>query len=282
MPTTIAENLRNIQSTKLALKASINAKNVGAINDSTPFSAYPNAIDAIQTGGGSTGSTGSGSSDMSSYTIQNQLTISEYTDMVYDPLKAIKKVYIPEAATTLNSFTGCTNLEEFVVDDNAIYSFSYSANLSCLVNLKKVELNGILTSLTSSMFSGCTSLSEITLPSSLGEIGSLCFSDCSSLSSITLPNKVASLPDLCFQKCSSLTSIAIPSGVTSVGTFCFYYCSKLETVTCNAITPPTLGSDAFANCTALTAIYVPAQSVDAYKNATNWSKYAAKIQAISS
>jgi hypothetical protein len=50
-------------------------------------------------------------------------------------------------------------------------------------------------------------------------------------------------------------------------------------VTVNAITPPTLGSNAFDstnNC----PIYVPAESVNTYKSATNWSTYADRIQAM--
>jgi surface protein len=83
-----------------------------------------------------------------------------------------------------------------------------------------------------------------------------------------------------FQGCTSLTSIDIPSSVTSIGNSAFYYCSGLTSVTINATTPPTLGFSAFDYNATGRKIYVPSASVDAYKAATNWSTYAADIEAI--
>jgi hypothetical protein len=53
----------------------------------------------------------------------------------------------------------------------------------------------------------------------------------------------------------------------------------LTSVTCEATTPPTCDSYAFDN-TNNCPIYVPSQSIDTYKSATNWSTYADRIQAI--
>jgi hypothetical protein len=66
--------------------------------------------------------------------------------------------------------------------------------------------------------------------------------------------------------------------VTNIGNYAFYGCSSLKTITCEAVTSPTLGSG--NNLSSVTAVYVPAESVDAYKTATNWSYYSSKIQAI--
>ncbi len=49
-------------------------------------------------------------------------------------------------------------------------------------------------------------------------------------------------------------------------------------MTVNAVTPPKLGSDAIP--TTIQTIYVPANSVNAYKSAHKWSSYADKIKAI--
>ena len=77
-----------------------------------------------------------------------------------------------------------------------------------------------------------------------------------------------------------LTSITLPASLTSIGLRAFRYCSSLKTVTCLAATPPGLGTDAFENCDALTAIQVPSASVDDYKAAQYWNYYADKIVAI--
>ena len=76
-----------------------------------------------------------------------------------------------------------------------------------------------------------------------------------------------------------LTSITLPASLTSIGYRAFRYCESLKTVTCLAATPPGLGTEAFENY-ALTAIQVPAASVDDYKAAQYWNYYADKIVAI--
>ena len=82
-------------------------------------------------------------------------------------------------------------------------------------------------------------------------------------------------------ECVGLTGqLIIPNGVTTIEDYAFYQCSSLTSITVNATTPPTLdGIDCFDstnNC----PIYVPEESADAYKTATNWSEYASRIQAI--
>jgi hypothetical protein len=58
----------------------------------------------------------------------------------------------------------------------------------------------------------------------------------------------------------------------------FYGCSSLTSIACEAISPPQLGTP--GNLPAIAAVYVPAESVEDYKNATNWCIYADIIQPI--
>ena len=71
-------------------------------------------------------------------------------------------------------------------------------------------------------------------------------------------------------------------GVTSIGGYAFADSDNLTSVTVQATTPPTLDNNAFVGTRFNLVIYVPAESVDAYKVAGNWSNYASKIQAIPS
>lgn len=83
-------------------------------------------------------------------------------------------------------------------------------------------------------------------------------------------------------ECGGLTSIVIPSGVTFIGTELFYGCSNLSSVTVNATTPPTVDNITvdFSGTSANLKIYVPCDSVAAYKASTSWSPMASKIEAI--
>jgi hypothetical protein len=80
-----------------------------------------------------------------------------------------------------------------------------------------------------------------------------------------------------------LLSVEIPSTITNIGSAAFFSCSNLTTVTLLSTTPPVLGGDnVFDPYSELSVlkIYVPAESVQAYKTAQYWTEYANSIYAI--
>ena len=111
------------------------------------------------------------------------------------------------------------------------------------------------------------------------KIGAM-FAQCADIVSVEIPSSVTSIGNEAFSQCSSLTSVTIPSGVTSIEYGAFSWCTSLESVTVEAITPPTLKTYVFNNNAEGRKIYVPSESVDAYKAASGWSDYASIIEAI--
>ena len=111
-------------------------------------------------------------------------------------------------------------------------------------------------------------------------IAQLVFDSCTSLTSVNIPNSVTTIGDNAFRGCNGLTSVTIPNSVTVIGNYAFSGCRGLTSVTIQATIPPTLGGTSVFNNTNNCPIYVPAESVDAYKTATNWSSLADRIQAI--
>lgn len=102
-------------------------------------------------------------------------------------------------------------------------------------------------------------------------------SDCSE---VQIPSGVTGLRAYCFHDSSALTSITIPESVTSIGNYCFRYCSSLILAIVLPATPPSLGGSVFDFTHSSLSIKVPSSSVNAYKTATNWKKYASIISAI--
>ena len=164
-----------------------------------------------------------------------------------------------------------------------------------------VEIPSNITKISKEAFFQCDGLISVTIPNTISELGGSVFASCDNLRNVSLPNSITDIPNSTFNDCSSLANIIIPNSVTRIGSSAFYYCnlysinipsgvtlmgdevfarnSGMTSVTVNAITPPTLGSNAFDytnNC----PIYVPSGSVEAYKAASGWSRYASRIQAI--
>ena len=85
------------------------------------------------------------------------------------------------------------------------------------------------------------------------------------------------IPSVAFQECANLYTITIPDSVTTIGEEAFSCCYSLTSVYCKATTPPMGGSDMFYKNASGRKIYVPMESVEAYKSASGWSKYPSAI-----
>ena len=110
------------------------------------------------------------------------------------------------------------------------------------------------------MFAGCTSL---VVPPQLDNLDFTYFMQYANGSDI-LP-----LSSSCmgmFQNCTSFESITIPLNVGSIGECAFKGCTNLATVYCKPATPPSVYGDSFEGTDPNLKIYVPAASVDSYKD----------------
>ena len=174
----------------------------------------------------------------------------------------------------LNSFAPY-GLTEYTIPEG-VTSIGNSAFGACL-RLESITIPDGVTSIGIGAFSSCSSLASITIPEGVTSIGESAFYWCDSLASVTIPDSVTKIGKDAFRYCRSLASVTIPEGVTSIGGHAFYNCTSLAEVYCKATTPPMGGSDMFANNASERKIYVPAESLEAYKTATYWSNYADDI-----
>ena len=150
--------------------------------------------------------------------------------------------------------------------------------------LTSVTIPNTVTSIGSGAFSSCKSLPSIAIPNTVTNIGKSAFSSCSALKSFTFPdnNSITSIENDTFLG-AGLTSITIPNTVKSIGDGALAGCSALKSVTLKGGTPPSINiKDWYGTFidTELNAIYVPANSVETYKKADGWNKFADKIQGI--
>ena len=74
---------------------------------------------------------------------------------------------------------------------------------------------------------------------------------------------------------TKIDSVIIPEEITSIGDYAFVSCENLTTATFEGTIPPTIGTEIFLSCNALTSICVPSDSTDDYK--TTLSDYSDKM-----
>lgn len=157
---------------------------------------------------------------------------------------------------------------------------SWGPNFSNCATLTSITMPDSVSGINNYAFSNCSGLTKVHIPSGATKIGEYAFQNCKSLSSITIPDNATSIGYAAFSRCSGLTSISIGSGATSISNYAFADCSSLTSITVTATTPPSMTDFMTLNNTNNCPIYVPADSVNAYKTTYAWSNYASRIQAI--
>ena len=200
-------------------------------------------------------------------------------DAAFGSCVGLTSITIPNSVTNIGmyAFQGCTDLTTITIP-NSVTSIEGFAFHGC-TGLTSITIPNSVTSIGQNAFSLCTGLTSITIPNSVTSIRASAFDGCSGLTSITIPNSVTNIGQEAFRDCSGLTSITIPNSVTSIGWTAFYGCSGLTSITCEASTPPNCYFDCFNNVKKNIPIYVPANSIEAYKAANGWKDFT-NIQAI--
>ena len=95
------------------------------------------------------------------------------------------------------------------------------------------------------------------------------------LTELILPDTFTTLGNYALGGCTRLRHITFPASLSSIG-YRVFEATDMESITFLSTIPPTLGVNPLGDTSC--PLYVPAESVEAYKTA--WSSYADRIQAI--
>ena len=134
-------------------------------------------------------------------------------------------------------------------------------------SMRTIVLPNSLAVVEKELFRGCENLTLVKLPSQLSAIGDNAFRDCKSLPGVELPNGIRSIGDNAFRG-TSLTQLTLPSSIQQLGEKIVEKC-KMQGVTCHAVMPPALKKVSEKK----TPLYVPAGSIESYKNAKPWKDF---------
>ena len=216
--------------------------------------------------------------------LQDWLNI-KFGDQSSNPMYKGSNLYINNVLAT-----------DITINADAIGDFSF---MNCK-SLERLTLNSV-TSIGDYAFYGCTGLTSVTIPNSVTSIGNSVFKNCSNLTGkLFILSSIKNLGNDCFagtgltevvveegftafsyrhfEGCSSLKVVDLPSTLTTMGTNTFKKCPSLTTIIIRATTPPQFSSWGYQTNP---FIYVPDESVEAYKIAEGWSAHAYRIKPLS-
>ena len=209
----------------------------------------------------------SGCQNLESVTLPESLTT--FGSHAFSSCKSLKAIKIPSVVTTITDrcFSGCSSLESVTIPEG-VTDIGGVAFFGC--NLKALTLPESLEAIGSSAFYGNQSLKSVNIPAKVKKIEAQAFSHCG-LTNLVIQEGVQTIGGIAFYE-NPLQKLTLPSTVTSIGGNAFGNNNNLQSIICNAVTPPTLGENAFGY-NASTTVKVPLQSIAAYRQANGWKNF---------
>ena len=161
--------------------------------------------------------------------------------------------------------------EKLIIDGNLINTVALS--LAQATTLKSVIFTEGVIEIGSSVFKGLTSLESVEFPASLKTLKGNSFENTSITTAIFKGNNLSTIGGLCFKN-AKLEIVDLPASIEDIQNEGFTGNSNLDILICRAENVPTIGKVTFNGVgwrdnKVNTQIYVPANSLNAYKT-SNW------------
>ena len=220
-----------------------------------------------------------GCSSLTSINIPNYVTSIE--GFAFNDCSSLTSINIPSSVTSIEegAFSLCKSLETVSLPNSleSIYPLAFQNS-----NISSISIPAGVKGIGENAFYGCENLSTITVSNGNTKYDSR--DNCNALietatntilrgsSNTVIPNSVTAIGRNAFRG-SNIAKIVIPASVKNIGQWAFQDCKSLTTVVCKSKSvidvSGLLPFDPLPNAT----LYVPAESIEVYKAANEWSKF---------
>ena len=203
------------------------------------------------------------------YTMPEGITAISPSAFYYTP--NLRGVYLPSSLQEIGDFAfcgaGCSQIYKLdAVKRIGRYAFANSGltRLNWPKEVTVIEEGAFQNSL----------LQEFDIPGHVTKVGRNAFAYTSVLSDVFIPSSVQEWGTDAFAY-SGLRKITFDRGVASLSAGMFSNCDVLQQAYCQDIVPPLSEADSFIGMAVYgdAVLYVPAGSVEAYRNSTGWGQF---------
>ena len=235
----------------------------------------------------------SGCSSLTSIEIPNNVTSIGY-DAFYN-CSSLTSIEIPNSVTNIGdfAFSDCSSLTSIEIP-NSVTSIGDYTFSSCS-SLTSIEIPNSVTSIGRDAFENCSSLTAV----HISDLAAWCaiefgkyedwgyvvysamanplyyakhlFLNGNEITELEIPEGITAINPYAFINAGSLTSVRIPQSVTAIGQGAFSGCSAVKRIYCDAVTPPAVESESFANYNAY--LYVPCANFEDYDLHDVWGSF---------
>lgn len=189
----------------------------------------------------------------------------------------LSSINIPDSVTTIgeSAFDGCGIISVTIPD--SVTSIGEYAFSSCS-QLTNVIIGDGVTEIPERAFEGCHRLENIKFGKNVKTIGNKAFHECCyGLESVDIPDSVTTIGWEAFANCDSLISVTIGKNVTKIVGGAFDLTTdKIKYFYSKAVTPPDASFKSYEST--FIFLYVPMESVEAYKTDPDWGACADYIE----
>lgn len=169
------------------------------------------------------------------------------------------------------AFGGCTRLIDMDMSE-ALFTELPSRSFYQCTKLRNVTLPATLVKIGDNAFCN-TSVNFIDFPKPLTSIGQHSFEGANIISA-DLPSGITEISGNAFASCTKLVNVNLSNKLTTIGESAFLGCNHLAGISVPAVTPPTVGENAFSQVpTRDCVVSIPVQSFRKYLNAPGWGAF---------